>query len=254
VNVLAYWLEIAMFSYDLATTWWPIPTIILAVLVILVKASQDNWKSLDEWAKSVGIALAIFMVGLVFFYAPYAHNAKLKDTFAKDGEKIANLEAANKELTSANASLAGEKKELEQSVNSLRAQAEHIESDKQQKAAFIKKLCFHENLHFWETPAAPPSPYDGNRGYAKQVKVWPRFGSSETVIIRINADAVFQLYEKYPEAPEVVTLSGNGPIPSGGYFHEFKLRRGAIKNSPTTITLVNSTSFNVICIDRIPSL
>lgn len=82
--MLAYWLEIAMFSYDLATTWWPIPTIILAVLVILVKASQDNWKSLNEWASSVGIALAIFLVGLVFLYAPYAHNAKLRETIAQD--------------------------------------------------------------------------------------------------------------------------------------------------------------------------
>lgn len=81
----AYWLEIAMVSYDLATTWWPIPTIILAVLVILVKASQEgNWKSLNEWALSVGKALVIFLIGLFFLYAPYAHNAKLKETIAQD--------------------------------------------------------------------------------------------------------------------------------------------------------------------------
>ena len=73
-----------MVSYDLATTWWPIPTIILAVLVLLVKASQDNWKSLNEWASSVGISLAIFLAGLVFLYAPYAHNAKLKNEIAQN--------------------------------------------------------------------------------------------------------------------------------------------------------------------------
>ena len=94
----AYWWEIIMFSYDLATTWWPIPTIILAVIVILVKASQDNWKSLTEWASSVGIGLAIFLVGLVFLYAPYAHNAKLKDVIAQDEERKLKLEQDKAEI------------------------------------------------------------------------------------------------------------------------------------------------------------
>jgi hypothetical protein len=101
--MFAYWWEIAMFSYDLATTWWPIPTIILAVLVIVVKASQDNWKSLNEWASSVGIALAIFLVGLVFFYAPYAHNAKLKEAIAQDHDALKDLPGIKGELATVTA-------------------------------------------------------------------------------------------------------------------------------------------------------
>ena len=140
--------------------------------------------------------------------------------------------------------------QLEKSINDLRTKIERPQSDKQQKAAIIKTLCFNEKLDFTERPAIPPSPYNGDRGYATQIEVRPLFGSSQTVIIRINADAVFQLYEE--ESPEVVATSANGHLPNGRYYHELKLRQGAIDNSPTTFTLLSNSKFNVICIDRIP--
>ncbi len=84
-----YWLDILMLSGRLLLEWWPIPTILFAIIVFIIEIYlKKSWKSFREWLISGGIALVIITGGTVLFYAPYIYYQSLKSEKDKIEEKV----------------------------------------------------------------------------------------------------------------------------------------------------------------------
>lgn len=124
-----------------------------------------------------------------------------------------------------------------------------VQQDNEIRNALISKLCINERLRFREKQLPTPLPYDGTKAYAKQVEVWPNFNISQTVAIRINADYEFRLDDS---SRNIIRTSDNGHFRSG-YYQVFKLIQNITKTNSNTFTLVGSSPFKVICIDKLSS-
>lgn len=196
---------------------------------------------------------AVFLF-LLFIYSPYQHykqllstNTTTQNALMEAQVKIAKLESENKVLTAANASLAIGKKELEQSVNNLRAQVERTQNDKESRAVAIGKKCFNQQLEFKQERIRVPPPKDmKSLLYANRIKLRMRLVPSETGRIKVYADANFN---GFAEPIDFIKVG-----PTGGTDAEYEIHPLISQRTSITFIIYSANPFNVECIDKLPLL
>lgn len=181
---LAYWREVLVTCFNWTMEFYPIPTLIIGVLITGATVMGFIFIGKREEAHNIvltfifGLAACVLVfLGLVLVWGPYIHlqqhERDLEGKFKAQYEIVEQSKSNDiKALNETMASLRGDMVRLQEKLHG----AQH---DNEKRNSFILELCSTENLRFKEKQIHPPLPYDGNMAYAKQVEVWPNFNLSQ---------------------------------------------------------------------------